>query len=410
MKVAFVAYGAIPNPTSGGGALTQWTTARHLVARGHDVTAVCVVPESDLDPGASANERLAALEAEGVQVVALRGAATRPGRRGGRLRRMLSPRAESLYPTLADRGQVGDAVRRVRPDVAFVYHFEALAASVDVDVPRLAAVGDPTHLPMLYRWRLLGRKRLDRSSLREAVEVASAAWRLRRLMPRLLDDCASSGAFAAHHAAWLRSQGARRCVYLRTPVPDPPTRWVGGDGAPRLLHVGHLKGIATLEGLLLLQRDVLPRLDDAVGPEGFALDLVGGFDPPEQLRGLIAHPAVRLRGHLENPAQRFREASALVVPITIPLGVRVRILTAFSFGTPVVAHTVNARGTPELEDGRNALLAASGAQLADALVAALGDPQLRAGIGQGGRKTYERWFAPEPAAGRIESLLAEIAR
>ena len=86
-----------------------------------------------------------------------------------------------------------------------------------------------------------------------------------------------------------------------------------------------------------------------------------------------------------------------------------RILSAFSFGCPVVAHVSNALGIPELADGENALLGRTGAELAAAAVRLVESPELRERIGAGGRSAFERWFAPPVAAGRIEERLVELA-
>lgn len=67
----------------------------------------------------------------------------------------------------------------------------------------------------------------------------------------------------------------------------------------------------------------------------------------------------------------------MIVPTNIPLGIRVRVVTAWSFGCPIVAHRANAAGIPEMQDGENALLADTDAELADAVSRALGDEALR---------------------------------
>src|SRR5262249_40476629 len=150
--------------------------------------------------------------------------------------------------------------------------------------------------------------------------------------------------------------------YLRTPVPDPFAE--GGNigeralpGPPRILLLGHLKGIATLEGLDLFATGVLPRLEQRLGAGGFEAPLVGGHETPAALPAARARPSVTFHGHAENAGDEFQAATALVVPTPIGLGTRVRILTAFSYGCPVVAHESNALGIPELADGYNVLLA-----------------------------------------------------
>jgi glycosyltransferase involved in cell wall biosynthesis len=225
----------------------------------------------------------------------------------------------------------------------------------------------------------------------------------------MLNECAASGAFAAHHAAWLRRAGSSGCEYLRTPVPDPgPTNRREAD-VPRILLVGHLKGAVTLEGLQRFASGVLPRLEDALGPEGFEVRLAGGYDPPPQLARLLDRPSVRLLGHVEDPAPEFLSAQVMLVPNSITLGIRVRIITAFAYGSCIVTDRANTLGIPELEHERNALVAHTPDGLARETLRALSDETLRARLGTGARETYERAFQPRVSVGRIADTLERIA-
>ena len=114
-------------------------------------------------------------------------------------------------------------------------------------------------------------------------------------------------------------------------------------------------------------------------------------------------------GHTENAGEEFLAATALVVPTPIGLGTRVRILTAFSYGCPVVAHGANALGIPELAHGDNVLLGNSADELADGIVRITGDLALRRRLEDGGRATFERSFAPGVAAERLVELLGSIS-
>jgi glycosyltransferase involved in cell wall biosynthesis len=133
--------------------------------------------------------------------------------------------------------------------------------------------------------------------------------------------------------------------------------------------------------------------------------IAGGYDPPPDLARALDVPCVTRLGHVEGADEEFRRAHALLVPNAIPLGIRVRIVTGWSLGSCVVSHEANARGIPELEHERNALLAASGPGLADAVLRVVRGPELRRGLEAGGRSTYERAFAPPVAAGEIASML-----
>lgn len=409
----------MPSPTTGGGALTSWTTLRHLADRGHETNCLVLHDPRYYDPSSlDVRERIERVRAAGVDVVPIvsrAGSVIDSASRspGARLRRLWRPGTLELAPHAVDADAVAEAVDDLRPDAVFVYHFEALAASGRIrSAPRLAAVGDPSHLPALYRWRA------DWPSPRAARTAVHLQARL-RTQPRLLVEelrrCEAYGAFAAHHAAWFRRRGAAACAYLRTPVPDPLAAAPGEAGAapapgerPRLLLLGHLKGIATLEGLGVFAR-MLPHLDEAFGRNGYDVRVAGGFEPPAALRHALDHPAVEFLGHSEEPGPELLGAHALVVPTSIPLGIRVRILTGFSYGCCVVAHSANALGIPELVHEENALLAGDPRGLAACVVRAVSDAPLRGRLEAGGRQTYERHFAPPVAAGRIEEMLEALA-
>jgi glycosyltransferase involved in cell wall biosynthesis len=415
VKVAMVVSGGVPNPSASGGAVTAWGVLTHLLGEGHEVDVVALRDPEHYDPTDTAqDQRVRAVEARGARVVQLVSGSTdyfrsRPRGLGARIGRAWKPRDEELFPYLVDRGAVGEAVDALDPDVAFVYHFEALAASGAIRAPRLAVVGDPPHLSAVYRFR---DELPDPRALRRVVRLQAQVRHQPRLLVRLLNECEASGAFAAHHAAWLRSRGATDCAYYRTPIPDPGVRPSERDPSERpvVLLVGHLKGIVTLDGMRLFTRVVLPRLETALGADGFEARVLGGYDPPAELAEELDRPAVRLLGHVEDPAAEFARADVLLVPNSISLGVRVRILTGFSYGSCIVSHTANAHGIPELKHEGNALLARSGADLADAVLRALAEEELRQRLGHDARETYDRLFATPVAAGRIAAVLERIAR
>jgi glycosyltransferase involved in cell wall biosynthesis len=106
----------------------------------------------------------------------------------------------------------------------------------------------------------------------------------------------------------------------------------------------------------------------------------------------------------------FLAADLMIVPTNIPLGIRVRVVTAWSFGCPIVAHRANAAGIPEMQDGVNALLADTDVELADAVSRALGDEALLRRLSEGGRRTFEKWFSESAAGQAIVDEMEKVAR
>jgi len=421
VKVAVLVAGAVPNPAQSGSALTVWTIVRYLVEAGHRAT-VLVLHEGELDgPGAGA-ERIERLRGVGAEVRLLESQAGRVFEQMtrdpvARLRRVLRPPDEEMLPHLLDADVVRAAVEDVAPDVLYAYHWEAVGASSGLRgvVPRFATVVDLPQLSAWHRWRV-DPKRLRRAGLRRLLWLQGRLRHMPELLVRLLNECEASGNFAAHHAAWLRERGAAGCEYLRTPIEDRSGEgWRAArqqhppGGRPRFLLIGHLRGVSTLEGLDVVATSILPRLERSLGPDGLELRIAGGYGLPPHLHAALDRPSVRLLGHLEDPDAEFSAADALLVPTSIPLGTRVRILSAWSFGCPVVAHRANASGIPELAHRENALVGTSSEALVAGLLEAVRDRSLAKQLSEGGRASYERWFAPRHAAGAIESTLASLA-
>lgn len=406
---------ALPNPDSGSGAsITLALIAEALRARGHDVSLCPVVyPEYTTPDGANHEAQLASAAQLGFPLEPVLSDAWRPRPTPrtlrSRARRIWRPEPEDLYPTLRDSSAVHDAVARLGADAVLVYGFEALAASREVDAPRFAATSDPPHLALWGRtWRRWRSERRPLRVAREAIGIQSTLRAHPRLALQLLRDCEAVGAFGQHHAAWLERLGVP-CGYYRTPIADPgPPRPAESGRRPTILLVGHLRGTATLDGLRMFM-PMLPHLDDALGSDGYEVRVVGGYEPPPELAALLEHPAVRLQGFVPDVAAEFRGADVLLVPVSIKLGVRVRVLTGFSYGSCIVTHAANACGIPELEHEWNALIGDSPRTLADHVVRAIGDPSLRARLGAGARSTYERYFTPAAAGSALAETLERIA-
>jgi len=404
----------VPGPDSGSGAsITLALIASALRDRGHDVSVCPIVyPEYVTPDGAGHERQLEIASSLGYEVIPVVSEAWREQvvdrSARGRLRRAWRPEAVELYPQLQDAETVAATVERLSPNAVFVYGFAALAAGSHVVAPRFAATSDPPQESLRGRTLRGWRERPSLGRLaREAVHLQAALRAYPRLAAELLRDCEAVGAFGAHHAEALRRAGIP-CSYYRTPIADPG-RPAGtpANERPRLLLVGHLQGTATLDGLRVFGA-MLPHLEEALGRDGFEARIVGGYEPPAGLQPLLEHPAVRLVGFVDDVDEEFRRADVLLVPVSIRLGVRVRILTGLAHGSCVVAHEANAYGIPELAHGQNALLGSSPKTLADQVVSALREPELATRVRLGARETYERFFTPAVAGAALAETLERI--
>lgn len=409
-------FAGVPNPWEAGGPLTHWALLSALLDEGHRVTLVALPWDSP-----PSEQRVAALRARGAEVLVLPAptAAVTAGRwrvRGRYARSIVWPGDATLFPTTTSAPELGRAIAELDPDAVVAHGTNAVSAAAGLATPKLALVSDPPGLSrrLRTRWDPQYPWRLGRDELLYRLASATFAQRADRRFLQLLRRFDSVGVFGAHRAEWAR-QHRVRAWYARSPIEDGAgPDWQARRAAarpspkPRILLIGHLRGISTISGLHVLVRDILPALERELGPEGFEAHIVGAHDPPATLRAALDRPAVRLRGHVEPPDDEFLRADVLLVPTPVETGPRVRILTGFSFGCCVVAHTSNRLGIPMLEHGVNSLLA-DGEGLARETLSALGDLDLRRRLGEAGRRLYEEQFTPERAGARIVEEIERVS-
>jgi glycosyltransferase involved in cell wall biosynthesis len=411
VRTAFV-MGGIPSLGHSGSTIAAWTILEELLAAGHDVRAVLVPAAELLDESVPGRlDALRGLEVD-VRLVEIKAAAAAPRSRwqarADFVRSLVAPRDEELFPAARARPQVREALTGT--DALLAFGIEAIAATAGADEPGLAVLSHPPGVSRRLRLRYSAPRSLagragERSFLLHADRRTAA---LLRRFDRV-------GVFSEHHADWARRHGID-AWYAHYPLPDlagpqwRDRRAVGKPNPrPRILLIGHLHGIGTISGLHPFVESILPRLTQELGPEGFEAHLVGDHQPPAELREALRHPAVRLRGHIDDPSDELFRADVLLAPNPTTTGASARILTGCTFGCCVVAHTDSLVGIPELRDGENCLLGADGPALAEATLRALADPELRERIGDAGRKLYERSFSPPVAARRLVRKLEALA-
>lgn len=419
LHVGFV-YVGVPSTGHGGASLMAFTVVSALLQAGHAVTALALTEHSHLDWEQSIT-RLTELGA-GIrhirQPLPERRPISRLRRRAAYARELVWPTDEALFPWTRQADDLRSAFDQEGLDVGLAFGIEAVAAShAGVGVPPMALTGDPPGLSRRMRMKYdptMPWGPRPRQALYRAGQLSYWLHADRRFLA-MLRRFPTVGFFGAQHAEWARAHGVA-AWHAPAPVadlggPDWARRRTGAPRPPRprILMMGHLRGISTIAGLQLFADSILPSLSERLGADGFEVRIVGGYEPPPELLRRLRHPAVRLCGQVVPPDDEFLTADVMLVPTPIVMGQRTRIATAMSFGCPVVAHSANRFGLPELVHADNVLLADTGPGLADAVLLALTDSTLRERLVRSGRRTYEGTFAPEKAAARIVRALERVA-
>jgi len=183
-------------------------------------------------------------------------------------------------------------------------------------------------------------------------------------------------------------------------APDP-----GTEVPDRLVYVGSMDWHPNEDAVLYFMDAILP----LIRRERPAVSLtVVGRRPSRRLRQAAATAGVRVTGTVEDVRAFVAEAAAVVVPLRVGGGTRLKIFEALAMGKAVVSTTVGAEGLP-LIDGAHFVRADEPEAFARAVVALLRDPELRYRIGLAGRRLVEERYAWAQVTEEFEMLL-EAAR
>jgi sugar transferase (PEP-CTERM/EpsH1 system associated) len=179
-----------------------------------------------------------------------------------------------------------------------------------------------------------------------------------------------------------------------------------GDPSPdrsTVLFFGALDYWPNVDGLLFFLDEIWPRVT-ATHPSA-RLRILGRRPPP----ALLARkgPRVELAGFVEDLRPSLAAAAAVIVPLRLGGGTRLKILEAMAMARPVVSTTLGAEGI-DVASGRELLLADDPALFAAALRRLLEDPALGARLGAAARTLVEERYAWRASALVLERLVLDL--
>ncbi|HAJ36449.1 MAG TPA: glycosyl transferase family 1 [Chloroflexi bacterium] len=178
--------------------------------------------------------------------------------------------------------------------------------------------------------------------------------------------------------------------------------------ADRIIFSGKMSYHANVTAALHLVNDIMPRVW-AQRPT-VQVWLVGK-DPVAEVRKL-AESAPMLPGSTERRVvvtgavasmpEYIQSATLAVAPLLYGAGIQNKALEALACGTPVVA-TAQATGALRVRTGEELLIADGPEAFADAILKLLSDVELRARLGEAGRRYVEAYHSWDAAAQQLET-------
>ena len=184
--------------------------------------------------------------------------------------------------------------------------------------------------------------------------------------------------------------------YKPRPTDAPP------DGRT-VVYFGLLSTVPNIDGITHFVQDVWPRIAQA-HPEA-RCKIIGGRPPPSLLA--LAGPRIELTGFVPDLRPHLASAAAVVVPLRLGGGTRLKIVEAMAMGKAIVSTTLGAEGI-EAVPGRDLLIEDQPAAFADAVNRLLASPDLAERIGQSARQLAVERYSWSGAARSLEEFYRRV--
>jgi polysaccharide biosynthesis protein PslH len=233
-------------------------------------------------------------------------------------------------------------------------------------------------------WRKLRREELGTYRYADGVYLCSAADER-----RLLDQIPEARTAVIPNAADVE--------YYQPRQTDPPP-----DGRT-VVYFGLLSTVPNVDGVMHFIQNIWPHIAKA-NPEA-RCKIIGGRPPPLLLA--LAGPRIELTGFVSDLRPHLAAAAAVVVPLRLGGGTRLKIVEAMAMGKAIVSTTLGAEGI-EAISGRDLLIEDEPVAFADAVNRLLAEPGLAARIGQSARQLAVKRYAWSEAARTLENFYHQI--
>jgi glycosyltransferase involved in cell wall biosynthesis len=169
---------------------------------------------------------------------------------------------------------------------------------------------------------------------------------------------------------------------------------------PHLVFVGAFQHLPNVDAMTHFCRRVLPIVRREI-PE-VELYIVGS-NPSPPIVSLADIPGVHVTGFVPDIRPYMEGCSVYVVPLRLGVGIRGKILEAWSMKMAVVSTSVGCAGL-RCENDRNLLLGDTDERFASQILSLLRNPAQRQRLGEEGRKTVEQYYGWEKSARELDTL------
>lgn len=154
-----------------------------------------------------------------------------------------------------------------------------------------------------------------------------------------------------------------------------------------LLYVGSMYYYPNIDAVKVFFERCWAAIHEAV--PGVHVQIVG-HNPPPEIQALGELPGVTVTGSVPDVRPYYQGATALIVPLRLGGGTRLKIVEAMAMGIPVISTTVGAEGLDIVPD-ENVVIADDASTFVQQTLRVLHDAAFRERIGAGGQILARRY-------------------
>lgn len=170
-----------------------------------------------------------------------------------------------------------------------------------------------------------------------------------------------------------------------------------------LVFTGMLTYRPNLDAVRYFTREILPTIVSARPSTKLT---VVGYGPPEMLAS-ITGPNVVTTSWVPDVRPYIRAAAAIVVPMRIGGGTRLKVLDSLAAGKPVVSTSLGCEGI-DVKDGEHVLIADEPRAFADQVLSVLDDPHQLVDLGLRGRRRVEEKYSWSAIGEKLMSFYGDL--
>jgi hypothetical protein len=325
----------------------------------------------------------------------------------------LLPNDKEFYNGYDFRQEVDEIIFNWKPDLIFAYSVNAFTAYdyKKHKIPYAISVVDLEYL--VFKYKYLVKNNLGiKAKLRKLDSYFLYNRSKSTIKPLILAIKNAIVCFehAKHHQQELINRSGRQNIYyfpvnveepaVSTPLNKTPSSKI------RIGLVGNVTGIATLQGLKDFFEHYLDPLSKVKFFDNLEFYIIGGGELNAKYTTLISkfNNITRI-GFVEHVYDIYKMLDIVLVPTSIPLGFRTRIVESFSYETCVISHQANVDAMPEFKHLKNGLAYQNSKDLIKCFNLIINDRELINTLSLEAKNTYNRSLKGEIVGNKMIELI-----